>query len=86
MGRKTCLGGTGDDAWEFARGIALTLDYSLHDAGVVRAQVDEAVGDTGVRDGLEEGRRRRIHGGQVVLGGGPGMFLLFRDTITRMCS
>lgn len=47
--------GTGDDAWEGVRRFTLAFDHGLQDAGVVGAQVHEAVRHTGFPERLEEG-------------------------------
>jgi hypothetical protein len=64
----TNLIGTGDNLGKFALGLTLALDHGLDDAGMVGTQVDKAMGDAGLPDGLEKGKRRCIH--LVLLGVG----------------
>ena len=52
---------TGDDDGKVALLLILSLDNGLDDAGVVRAQVHEAMRHPGFPDGLEEGEGRRVH-------------------------
>lgn len=54
-GGDACLVWTGDDLWKLAFLLILAFDYGLDDAGVVGAEVHEAVGDARLPDGLEEG-------------------------------
>lgn len=54
---------TGDDAREGVLALALALDHGLDDAGVVGAQIHEAVAHACAPQRLEEGGRRGVHGG-----------------------
>lgn len=64
MQSSTHLVGARDDARELVR-LALPLYHCLDNTGMVRSQVDEAMGDAGLPDSLEEGERRGIHLGGV---------------------
>lgn len=46
----THLVGTGDDLGELIRLLFLAFDHGLEDGGVIRAEVDEAMGDAGLQN------------------------------------
>lgn len=60
-GERTYFVGTGDYAGEFVSVFALTFDHGLDEAGVVGAQIDKAVSNAGIPEGLEKGARRCVH-------------------------
>jgi hypothetical protein len=47
---ETDLIRTGDNLWELAFLLILALDHRFYDGGVVRSQVHEAVGYSGLRE------------------------------------
>ena len=49
--------GTGDDIWEIAFSFCLALDNGLDDARMVGPEIDEAMGDTGLPEGVKEAER-----------------------------
>lgn len=61
---RTHLVGACDDAGKLALLLALALDHGLYDARMVRAQIDEAMGDASLPNGLEKGERCCVHGGR----------------------
>lgn len=68
--RWTYLIGTSNHLGKLVLLLALALDHGLDDAGVVRAEVDEAVRHTRLPQCLEKGKRRRVHVGVGEVGGG----------------
>ncbi len=61
-GERTYFVRTGDYAREFVSVFALAFDHGLDEAGVVGDQIDKAVSNAGIPDGLEKGARRCVHG------------------------
>lgn len=60
---QTYLIGTCDDARKLALGFSLAFDHSFDDAGMVRPQIDEAMGDASLPNGLEKGKGCSVHVG-----------------------
>lgn len=53
--------GASDNLGKLGALLVLALDNGFDDAGVIGAEVDEAMGDAGLPEGLEEGKGRGIH-------------------------
>lgn len=58
-----------DDARKLVVSLLLALSHCLDYAGMIGAEVDEAMGDSRLPEGLEESRRGGIHAGMVYSGG-----------------